>query len=273
MKLNLNGELLENKVLFSADNRAFKYGDALFETLKVVNNQINFFEDHYFRLMASMRMLRMEIPMEFTLEHLESEILKTVTSNNLNSSCRVRLSIFRNDGGLYLPISNKINYLIEVKEINTTIKENYLLDLFNDYYVYSGILSTLKTTNRIHNVVASIFAKENNYDNCILVNEHKNIVEVINGNIFVVVGNTIKTPPIADGCIKGIIRKKLIEYLQTHETLEISEVSISPFELQKADEVFITNSIIGVQPVTKYRKKMFATKIGNLLREEILNLK
>ena len=77
--INFNGELLfEENVKLSLENRGFKYGDAIFETVKVSNKKVIFWEDHYFRLMASMRMLRMKIPMQFTLEFLEQEILKTV---------------------------------------------------------------------------------------------------------------------------------------------------------------------------------------------------
>ena len=75
--ININGKLLfEQNIKLSTENRGFKYGDAIFETIKVSNNRIIFWEDHYFRLMASMRMLRMKIPMEFTLEFLQKEILK-----------------------------------------------------------------------------------------------------------------------------------------------------------------------------------------------------
>ncbi len=101
------------------------------------------------------------------------------------------------------------------------------------------------------NTLASIFADENDLDNCILLNEKKGVVEVTNGNIFVVKGNVVKTPALTEGCIKGIVRIKVIEILFKNKDFTIEETSISPFEIQKADEVFITNAIIGVQPVTE----------------------
>ena len=112
------------------------------------------------------------------------------------------------------------------------------------------------------NVVASVFADENDVDNCILLNERKGVVEVTNGNIFVIKDNLIKTPALTEGCIKGIIRSKVIEILQKSKEFVIEETTISPFEIQKADEVFITNAIIGIQSVTNYRKKTFNTEIG-----------
>jgi branched-chain amino acid aminotransferase len=265
MMLNFNGKLIKpTEFSIASDNRAFKYGDAIFETVSVHQNRIIFWEDHYFRLMASMRMLRMAIPLEFRLEFLENEILKT-TQTNSSTNLRVRLSVYRKDGGLYTPKTNEVDFLIEVSENTYQTKKEYKIDLFKDFYNYSGLLSTIKTTNRILNTLASIYMDENDLDNCVLLNENKGIVEVTNANIFVVKGTEIKTPLLTEGCIKGIVRKKVIEIIEKNENYTLIETSISPFELQKADEVFITNSIIGIQPVTNYRKKEFKTEIGEKL--------
>ncbi len=264
--LNSNGQLINSDELqISSQNRGFKYGDAIFETLNVQNGKVVFWEDHYFRLMASMRMLRMEIPMEFTLEFLEKEILKTIDFGGNQQQYRARLSVFRKDGGLYTPKTNEIDYLIEASECSYSVKSSYRIDLFKDFYNYSGLLSTVKTTNRMVNTLASIFMDENELDNCILLNEKKGVVEAANANIFIVKGSVIKTPAITEGCIKGVMRKNIIEILEKNPDFTIEETSISPFEMQKADEVFLTNSIIGIQPVTNYRKREFKTEVGNKL--------
>ncbi|QNM86760.1 aminotransferase class IV [Polaribacter pectinis] len=268
--INFNGELLfAENVKLSSENRGFKYGDSIFETVKVINKKVVFWEDHYFRLMASMRMLRMKIPMEFTLEFLEKEILKTVAVQDQAASYRVRLNIYRKDGGLYTPKTNKIDYLLEVNETSYQIKKEYNIDLYKDFYNYSGLLSTIKTNNRMINTLASIFADENDLDNCILLNERKGVVEVTNGNIFIIKDNIIKTPALTEGCIKGIVRKKVIEIISKNDTYKVEETVISPFEIQKADEVFITNAIIGIQPVTNYKKKSFKTEIGEKLANNL----
>jgi branched-chain amino acid aminotransferase len=265
--INYNGNLQPyTTVALTSDNRAFKYGDGVFETLKIVNSKIIFFEEHYFRLMASMRMIRMEIPMDFTQENLEKEIIKTANAQGLIDSSRVRLTVFRKDGGKYFPLTNEIDYVIEVAELIVKPKSEYIVDLFKDHYVHSGILSTIKSTNRILNVVSSIYATENELDSCILLNEKKQIVEVIHGNIFLVKGTEIITPSITEGCIKGVIRNKLIQILKKNPTYSTVEREISPFELQKADELFITNSIIDIQSVTNYRKKIYKTEIGEEMR-------
>ncbi|WP_272151811.1 aminotransferase class IV [Tenacibaculum aiptasiae] len=268
--INFNGEIIsENELQLSSENRAFKYGDAIFETIKVSKGKVVFFEDHYFRLMASMRMLRMKIPMKFTLEFLQDEILKTIGNLERTKTYRVRLTVYRKDGGLYAPKSNEVDYLIEVKEFEYTEKAVYKVDLFKDFYNYSGLLSTVKTTNRMLNTLSAVFAEENDLDNCILLNERKGVVEATNGNIFVIKNKVIKTPALTEGCIKGVLRKKIIEIVEKHPDYTIEETSISPFEIQKADEVFITNAIIGIQPVTNYRKKQFVSEITNKLKSNL----
>lgn len=260
--VNFNGTLLKEDAHFLNNaNRGLRYGDSLFEAIRVVNGSIYFLEEHYLRLMSSMRILRMEIPMDFTMEFLEAEILRIVAALELNKAYRVRFTVFRNDGGLYLPETNSISYCIEAKLLDhpfyTISEAPYEVELFKDFFVNKDMLSNLKSNNRILNVVGSVFAKENDYHNCLLINGDKMVVEALNGNVFLVSGKTIKTPPLKDGCLNGILRKKIVELLQKSQVYEVKEESISPFELQKADELFITNTISGIIPVYKYRKKIF----------------
>ena len=267
--INFNGNFeSKNDFSLSIQNRAFKFGDALFETIKVEDGRIVFIEDHYFRLMASMRMLRMEISMKFALEFFEKEILRTIEVNKLINA-RVRFSVFRNDGGLYLPKDNTTSYLIEADQLSSTLKKDYEVDLFKDHYVFSGMLSTLKTNNKILNVIASVYADENGLDNCILLNENKQIVEAINSNIFLVKNHQITTPSLSEGCLKGVVRKNIISLINKDAEYEIFETAISPFELQKADEVFLTNAIVGIQPVTKYRKKIYEISVATDLLDKL----
>ena len=271
--VNYNGALIEKESFhLSKNNRGFAYGDSLFETIRIVNGEIYFLEDHYFRLMASMRMIRMEIPMAFTLDYFEKQISNLIKLVGEASVSRVKCTVYRKEGGLYTPNSNEIEFLIEASEVMSPVKDSYVIDIYKDHYVNSGLLSTLKSSNRLLNVVASIYAKENEYDACVLINEDKKIVETANANIFLVKGDVIRTPKLLDGCIKGVARKKIIEILEKDASFKFEETSISPFDLQKSDEVFVTNAIIGVQPVTKYRKKSFDTKIGNQLRKLFLEL-
>lgn len=269
--VNFNGKLLQDNVDFlNANNRAVQYGDGLFETIRVVHGKIFFWEEHYFRLMSSMRILRMEIPMDFTMEFLESSILETIESSGLTERpAKAKLLVFRKPGGLYRPAQNEIDYVITVGGLEspfyTLSEEAYEVELFKDYYLNADMLSNLKTTNKILNVVASVFAKENGYHNCLLLNAKKQVVETTNGNLFLVKGKTVKTPPLSDGCLNGIVRKELLAILESSEGMEVMVDSISPFELQKADELFVTNTISGIIPITKYRKKTFGAQTSKNL--------
>jgi branched-chain amino acid aminotransferase len=151
-----------------------------------------------------------------------------------------------------------------------TLNDNaYEVELFKDHYVTSGILSTLKSNNKIVNVLGSIFAKENDYENCLLLNENKTVVEALNGNLFLVKGDKIKTPPLAAGCLNGIMRKQILAICKKLPEYTIEESSVSPFELQKADEMFITNVITGIQPISKYRKKEYSNTVSRDLLAKI----
>ncbi|MGO4913801.1 MULTISPECIES: aminotransferase class IV [unclassified Leeuwenhoekiella] len=267
--VNFNGIITETPQ-FSAHNRGMLYGDAVFETVRFSSGKISFWEDHYFRLMASMRILRMEIPMHFTLESLQDELLKTVDASGLtDKSASIRLTVTRNEGGKYLPTDNTVSFYAFATELTEPFfilnESDYEVDLYKDHYLNADLLSTLKTANKLIHVTGSIFAKENNLANCLLINTNKTIAEALNGNLFIVKDNHIKTPPLTEGCLRGIVRKQLLDILEKTDSYTIEEAAISPFELQKADELFITNSIIGIQPITKYRKKKYTNTVSKNL--------
>ena len=276
--VNYNGNIVvDNEAQVGLTNRGMAYGDSLFETLKVVHGKILFWEDHYFRLMASMRIIRMEIPMSFTLEFLESEILKLINSIEAsNKTARVKLTVTRKEGGLYTPDTNDVDYYISSRILDADFyqisDDDYIVDLYKDHYVSPSLLSTLKSNNRLINIIGGIYANENSLNNCLLLNTDKQVIEALNANVFLVKGNVIKTPPVSTGCLKGVLRKQLIEIIKLIPEYTLEESPISPFELQKADELFLTNVITGIQPISRYRKKQFKNDVAkNLLAK--LNVK
>ena len=270
--INYNGSIQDTSNYSIENNRGFLFGDAIFETIKVNGTKILFLEEHYLRLMASMRICRMEIPMNFTMEFMEEEILKLIALQTNKVSNRIRFSVFRNAEGFYNPKSNDVQFIITCSELASDSyvfsSTTYEVELFKDFHVSKHLLATLKTNNKMINVVANIFAKENGFENCLLINEDKNVVEATNGNVFMKMGNQIITPPTSDGCLNGIMRKQIIAIVNKMDTIEMIEKSISPFDLQKADELFISNVITGIQPITKYRKKEFTSEVA----KEITNV-
>ena len=271
--INFNGNIAAQDDNVLTQNRAFLYGDGVFETLKIINNKILFLEDHYFRLMASMRVVRMEIPMNFTMEYFEEQILELVQEKGISASARARITVFRNDGGLYLPKTNEISFLIHATVLENTLYalniNSYEVDLYKDFYVTKQLLSSIKTTNKIINVTGSIFAHENGLENCILLNDAKNVVEVLQGNLFMLTGKKLITPPVSEGCLNGIMRKQILALAKKVAEIEVLEEIISPFDLQKADELFLTNVVTGIQPISKYRKKEFKNDLAHLLVQKL----
>ena len=269
--INYNGEIQQTSPALSAKNRGFLYGDGVFELVKYVEGTIFFWEEHYLRLMATMRIARMEIPSNFTLEFLEAEIIKTIQANSLASKALwVRITITRKGGISLTPEENEIDYCIDIEGITNLFYQNlkipYEVELFKDYYTQADLLGTLNITGRMLQIVGSVFAKENDYQNCILLNTHKNAVSFLDGNLFLVQGEQILTPPLSEGAPNGITRKKLIEAIQKTSDFSLEERPISPFELQKANELFLTNTKQGIQSVSKYRKKEYNNIVAtNLL--------
>ena len=263
--INYNGNF-KDQSLDHFNNRGFLFGDSVFETIKVVDNKIIFWEEHYLRLMSSMRILRIEIPGLYTPDFFEEEIQKTNLKIDSFFTGRVRLTIFRREGGLYLPDYNDPIFVINSQKTDQKLfnvnLQSYKVDLFKDYQIQSNLISNLKTNNRVVNVIGSIYAKENDLDNCILLNDQKFVSEFLNGNIFIVKDSQVITPTISSGCLNGVMRNKIIELINKLTNLEIEEKNFSPYELISSDEIWVSNSISGIIPVTEYRRKKFSNKVA-----------
>lgn len=277
MSYNFNGVVVEGESInASIENRALRYGDSIFESMRFANGRINFWEDHYFRLMASMRLVRMEIPLSYSPEYLEQEVRNTLKANQLEQgAARVRLQVIRKSGGLYTPNTNEVDLLITtsaLSENNYTLNEKGLeVDLYKDFYLPKSMLSNLKTGSSIFYVLASVFKTENDLDECFLLNDTKELVEAISANVFLRKENTVYTPPLSSGCLKGVMRKQVLSILPQMDYTVVEE-SINPFELQRADEVFLTNSTKGIQWVKNYRKKQYNNHLAKELVQK-LNVK
>ena len=274
--INHNGALTgAHAPIFTAQNRGLLYGDAVFETIRYSQKHLHFFEDHYFRLMASMRVFRMNIPMTFTPEFLEQECLRVIEAQSeMAPAWRIRLTVYRNDGGAYLPKTRDVQYLVEAKPLQHDQYQaaaDYKVELFNDYYLQKSMLSNLKSNNKALQVIGSIFMEEQGFDNGILVNDEKEVVEFLNGNLFVVDDGKLRTPPISSGCLDGIMRKQVIR-IAKKAGITCTEETISPFDLQRVQEVFMTNAVVGIQPVASYRRTTYENSVAASLQQQLIKL-
>ncbi|MGB0260704.1 MAG: aminotransferase class IV [Flavobacteriaceae bacterium] len=265
--INLNGTLLsETPPALTANNRGFLYGDAVFETLKHTTTQALYWEDHYFRMMASMRIFGMEIPLEYTPDFFEKEFLRTIKGQSTAAPAwRIRLTVFRNDGGRYTPTTHQVSFLMQSTPLEQATypqpANEYVVDLYKDHYVQPSMLSNLKSNNKALQVLGSVFAQRQELDNCILLNDRKEVTEALNGNLFLLFGDTLHTPPLTSGCLDGIMRKQLMR-LSDKLSLKVEERTITPFELQRADELWVTNTIVGISPVVRYRRKTYQNQVA-----------
>jgi branched-chain amino acid aminotransferase len=153
----------------------------------------------------------------------------------------------------------------ELQDVYVPSAENEV-ELFKDHMLPLGMLGNLKTTTKTINILAGIYKTENDYNDMLLINQNKMVVESISGNLFLRAGDTIKTPPLKDGCLNGIMREQVMAQLKRMLNYKIVEESITPFELQRADELFSTNVIQGIKSITKYRKKDYEQTAGDELR-------
>lgn len=269
--VNFNGDLLPDSNHFlNHHNRGLQFGDVLSERIRYTGAALLFWEAHYFRLMASMRQLRMEIPMEFTLEYLQEEILKTLkASGRADVPCEIGITVFRKSGDGFLPPSLGISYVIDGIPLETAEfpedSRGLVADLFKDYYLQADGLSQLPHNMRVPWVLAAIYAKENDFDTCLLVNHRKEIALGLHGNLFLRKGQEIKTPPLSDGCSDDILRKFLLKQDWNEMPYELLETHISPFELQQADELFMLDISTGVSSITQYRKAKYTREAATFV--------
>jgi len=271
--INYNGRLLDEQepVIKSAD-RSYRYGDGVFETIRVWKSKILFAELHVERLMVSLQTLKINLPKLVTPERLKNEIMELCGRNKCEDDARVRLSISRGAGGLY-DSDDSFQYLIECSTLPGTagrLNENGLvIDVFPHARKSIDIFSNLKSSNYLPYVMAALYAKEKKLNDCLLLNIHDRICDATIANIFWVKNNTVFTPLLSEGCVAGVMRRYLIEKLaSTGQSLREEELGIS--NLENADEVFLTNAVYGIRWVKQFRENVYDNKISEKLYKEIV---
>jgi len=272
-----NGEVVSAKDLvdIAFSNRAFKFGDALFETIRYSNKNILFLTDHVLRLKLSMPILKMKIPSYFSFEYFLNKISELIYSNQLqDKSARIRITVFRQGSGSYYPSTNEVNFIMEAEELENTYyllpERGLVVDLFKDTFKPINRLSNLKTGNALIYVLASINSDFLRTDDCFILNEKGHICEATASNVFAVKGNMIMTPPLTEGCVSGILRNQIKKITEENKLLFI-EKPFTSHTLIDADEVFITNTIQGPQWIRQFQSKIYEKKKITQLFIETLN--
>jgi len=262
--------LYEPAISFS--NRAFRYGDSLFESIRYTNGKIMFLADHVKRIKLSMTTLRMNVPAEFTTGNIETLIFHLLEQNNIKQDARIRLTVFRNEGGFYTPDTNDISFLIETEALETTgyqlNQKGLWVDVYAEIKKQINKISNLKTGSALLYVMAGITKTSLKLDDCLLVNDNGNIIESISSNIFVVKNGTLYTSPTADGCIDGVMRKQILDIASQNKILTF-EQTLTVHTLTNGDEVFLTNAIKGIQWVGQFKNKFYTNQKSVFFTEKL----
>jgi branched-chain amino acid aminotransferase len=267
--LNFNGTLIEEKTpVISADNRGFRYGDGLFETMRVSGENIKLKDMHFRRLFAGMWLMQIGLPSHVTAKVLEHEILKTIAINNQTGQVRVRLTVFRGDGNLFEFHESGGGYIIQTWELssfNHVLNENGLvLGVYDAARKATDHFSNLKSNNYLVYIMGALYAKQNQFNDCLVLNVHNRVCDSTIANVFWVKEGDIYTPPLTEGCIAGVMRGHLmVELLKMGYNVYEKETDVQ--ELRKADEIFLTNAIAGLRWVKEFMGKTYGNEMSKLI--------
>lgn len=257
-----NGQLFrEGKAVISPDNRSFRYGDGLFETMRVIRGNILLKNFHFERLLQGMKLLQFDIPDFFTAAHLEEDILSVCHKNRIEDKAVARLVIFRSDGGLYDLEDMRPNYIIQSMplqryNVNLANSEGLSVDIYPDASKACNIFSGIKSNNHLLYVMAAIYARKNGLNDCLILNQYGRIADATIANVFWIKDKTVFTPPLDEGCVAGVTRKFILQQLPT-AGYRIEESPLTADTLLAADEVFLTNAIRGIRSVAKFRNRNY----------------
>ena len=271
----LNGDIVPDKPLLNIQNRSFTYGDGLFETMRTRGTRILFLEQHYQRLCRSMETLKMNTTALPSTADIEACVSRLLYRNKFLKAARLRLTVFRNSGGFYCPQNNDVQYCIESSPLeNGSFSLNtkgLFIGIYNDIPKYPTSLAAIKSTSALLYVLAAAFAKQNRFDDCLLINHEGFLVEATSSNLFICKNGIIYTPPLSDGCLPGIMRDQIIEIARQNGYDTVDNQSLTREFLAGATEVFLTNSIQGIQWVLAYNEDRYFNRLSKTLLEKLNN--
>ncbi|MCD1116241.1 aminotransferase class IV [Chryseobacterium turcicum] len=239
-------------------NRAFLSGDAVKVSFFIRNSKLIMDEECYFFLMASMRKMRMNIPLSYTLEFFQNLFNeKVIAGSNIHNGI-INFLVFRNSDGITLSKSS-VSYYFEVEEMDDilSIHQRPLeLDLIKEINVNNNLLSNI----RVHcpeNIYGKIYAQENDLDDVILLNPNKRIARSTTGNLLFLEGYVVKIPKQSEGAYISPLLENFVTFLHKNNLADTQEHEIIAFESQKAEEILLISDEKGVFSVKKIRNKTF----------------
>ena len=270
---NHNGKLFEvSDPALSITNHSYRYGDGVFETMKMVNGKIELIKFHFERLFYSMQVLGFRVPVLFSETEIIKQINQLTEKNNCQKLARIRLSVSRGDGGLN-DCDDKLQYTIECfaadENINRLNENGFVIDIFRDAVKTCDKFSNLKSSSYLHYVMAARFAKEKKLNDALILNQHGRVCEASIANLFWVKDDIVYTPPLNEGCVMGTMRKYLLNELPI-AGFTIKESICTIEDLQNANELFLTNAVYGMRWVKEFRNKSYSNNIAKEVYQSLI---
>jgi branched-subunit amino acid aminotransferase/4-amino-4-deoxychorismate lyase len=273
--INYNGEIVAaGSKLLEISNRGFRYGDGLFESMRMMRGRLKFAELHSERLEKGMKALHIEGYSQMDSYFLQEKVEELAIRNKIKHG-RLRLTVYRDAEGLYTPTQNKMGYCIEIEPLEEPRyfmnAKGLIMDKYDEMTKPVNFLSNLKTCNSLLFVMASIYKVQNKLDEAFIINQHGFLCEAIGSNVFVLYQGTLYTPALSEGCISGVMRQVIMNLAQENN-IPMVEAQIDPEILNQAEEVFLTNASRGIQWVMGFNKKRYFNETSKLLSEALNNL-
>ena len=260
--------------VLNADNRGLRYGDGLFETVKWINGELQFIDEHFTRLWNGLQVLQFNIPKHFTPDFLQEEIISLLQKNAHHKIARIRITLFRGDGGLYDAADHTPNYLIQTwalpDDIGSWNSNGLVLGIYNEIKKSCDILSNLKHNNFLPYAMAALYAKNEKWNDAVLLNTTGRICDTTMANIFLVKNEIVYTASLAEGCIAGIMRKNMVQQL-VKNNMQVNEGQLTVDDLLNADEVFLTNSIYNMRWVQSIGDKKYAHAVAQKIYSAVFS--
>lgn len=266
--VNVNGNFLAiNEAKVSITNRSFRYGDGLFETIKLINGKPQFFSDHLNRLKEGAGFLDLEFPEEVFTQDMIDQLSKM---NGVTASASLRIMLYRRGTGKYVPDTDESSFVMSVEPVAVTgypLNEHGLtLSVFIKARKAQDSLANFKTNSALVYVLAGIEKNRLAVDDCLVLNTSGRVAEAISSNLFLVKDNVLTTPALSEGPVAGVMRKQIIGLAQ-QEGLAVNETEVSMDDVLNADEVFLTNATKGVQWVQYLNEVEYVNKLSTTLSD------
>ncbi len=265
-----NGDFVKPENLqISLDNRAMNYADGLFESIRVVNGKLYSFDDHFARLEEGARILKLDANFYQFKDILRLKASLLAERLFMHKGGKIKILIHRRAGGLYLPESNAIDYLITGETLHDNLfalnVTGLNVDVYTDYKKPIHPFSKYKFLAKELSVLARIDAEEKGYDEALLVNTDDKIIEASSSNLFLVYDdNTIVTPGLDTGCLAGIMRMNVINAC-IKLGLKVYEQPLTEELLLQGKEIFLTNAIQGIRYVGSFKSKRYFKQVSEVI--------